>query len=100
MTQMSKVIFLTNITTAIGFLALVATPIKIVQEFGMEIALGVVIAWLISILIVPSGILLFKAFNFEKNTFSLILYWLSETIPKHPWLFILIPYHYPCSNYK
>ena len=92
MTQMSKVIFLTSITTAIGFLALVATPIKIVQEFGMEIALGVVIAWLISILIVPSGILLFEAFNFEKrNTFSPVLYWLSETIPKHPWLFILIP---------
>ncbi len=92
MTQMSKVIFLTSITTAIGFLALVTTPIKIVQEFGMEIALGVIIAWLISILIVPSGILIFKAFNFEKrNTFSPILFWLSKTIPKHPWAFILIP---------
>ena len=92
MTQMSKVIFLTSVTTAIGFLALVTTPIKIVQEFGMEIALGVIIAWLISILIVPSGVLIFKAFNFEKrNTFSPILFWLSETIPKHPWAFILIP---------
>ena len=92
MTQMSKVIFLTSITTAIGFLALVTTPIKIVQEFGMEIALGVIIAWLISILIVPSGILIFKAFNFEKrNTFSPILFWLSKTIPKYPWAFILIP---------
>ena len=92
MTQMSKVIFLTSITTAIGFLALVTTPIKIVQEFGVEIALGVIIAWLISILIVPAGILTFGAFNFEKNnTFSPILFWLSKTIPKYPWSFILIP---------
>ena len=92
MTQMSKVIFLTSVTTAIGFLALVTTPIKIVQEFGLEIALGVIIAWLISILIVPSGVLIFKAFNFEKrNTFSPILFWLSETIPKQPWAFIFIP---------
>ena len=37
MSQMSRVIFLTSITTSIGFLALMTTSIKIVQEFGMEI---------------------------------------------------------------
>ena len=41
MTQMSKVIFLTSVTTSIGFIALMTTSISIVQEFGMEIALGV-----------------------------------------------------------
>ena len=53
MMQMSKVIFLTSLTTAIGFIALTTTSINIVQEFGLEIALGVMIAWFISILVVP-----------------------------------------------
>ena len=92
MMQMSKVIFLTSLTTAIGFIALTTTSINIVQEFGLEIALGVMIAWFISILVVPSGIMLFKAFD-DKNrsTFSPLLYWLADTIPRRPWLFITIP---------
>jgi len=91
-TQMSKVIFLTSLTTSIGFLALTTTSIKIVQEFGIEIALGVMIAWLISILIVPSGILLFKSFEQKKgDKFSIILSWLSNTIPSQPWVFIIVP---------
>ncbi len=92
MMQMSKVIFLTSLTTAIGFIALTTTSINIVQEFGLEIALGVMIAWFISILIVPSGIMLFRAFD-DKNrsTFSPLLYWLADIIPRRPWLFITIP---------
>lgn len=91
-TQMSKVIFLTSLTTSIGFLALTTTSIKIVQEFGIEIAIGVMIAWLISILIVPSGILLIKTFEQKKvDKFSIILSWLSDTIPSQPWVFIIVP---------
>ena len=92
MMQMSKVIFLTSLTTAIGFIALTTTSINIVQEFGLEIALGVMIAWFISILVVPSGIMLFRAFD-DKNrsTFSPLLYWLADIIPRRPWLFITIP---------
>ena len=92
MTQMSKVIFLTSITTSIGFIALMTTSISIVQEFGLEIALGVMIAWLVSIILVPSGIMIFKSFDkVEDHTFFPFLDWLSNLIPKHPWLFIIIP---------
>ena len=92
MIQMFKVIFLTSITTSIGFLALTTTSIKILQEFGFEIALGVMIAWIVSILIVPSGIIILNRFNYpSKSYFSPILYWLSKTIPKKPWIFIIIP---------
>jgi len=92
MVQMSKVIFLTSITTSIGFIALMTTSISIVQEFGMEIALGVMIAWLISIIIVPSGIMMFESFEKDgRQTFSPFLNWLSNMIPKHPWGFIIIP---------
>jgi len=92
MCQMSRVIFLTSVTTAIGFLALMTTSITIVQEFGMEISIGVMIAWLVSILVVPSGILFFKRFQFRrKDSFQPFLSWLSNTIPNYPWLFIIIP---------
>jgi predicted RND superfamily exporter protein len=92
MIQMSKVIFLTSATTSIGFIALMTTSISIVQEFGMEIAMGVMIAWLISIVLVPSGIMMFEAFEKkEDHTYSPILNWLSNLIPKHPWAFIIIP---------
>ena len=92
MCQMSKVIFLTSITTSIGFLALMTTSIKIVQEFGMEISIGVMIAWFVSILVVPSGIIFSERFQFKKNdSFQPFLYWLSNTIPNNPWVFIIIP---------
>jgi len=92
MTQMSRVIFLTSLTTSIGFFALMTTSINIVKEFGLEIALGVMIAWLVSILLVPSGIMVFKSFEKGKdNTFSSLLNWLSNVIPMYPWAFIIIP---------
>ena len=91
-TQMFKVIFLTSITTSIGFLALTSTSIKILQEFGLEIACGVMIAWIISIIVVPSGIILLNRLDYPANrSFSPLLNWLSRTIPKNPWAFILIP---------
>ena len=91
MSQMSRVIFLTSITTSIGFLALMTTSIKIVQEFGMEISMGVMIAWVVSILVVPSGIIFSENFHVKRRFFSTCLSWLSESIPKNPWAFILIP---------
>ena len=78
--QMSRVIFLTSITTSIGFLALMTTSIKIVQEFGLEISIGVMIAWLVSILVVPSGILLSKNFYVEKMIFFFLSF-LGYLIP-------------------
>jgi len=92
MSQMSRVIFLTSVTTAIGFLALMTTSIKIVQEFGLEISIGVMIAWLVSILIIPSGIIFSKRFQFKKRDFfQPFLAWLSNAIPNNPWIFIIIP---------
>ena len=92
MVQMSKVILLTSLTTAIGFLALLTTSIRIIQEFGLEIAIGVMIAWLVSILVVPSGMLLLKGFQYQnQNIFSTPLEKLSMSIIKRPWAFIIIP---------
>ncbi len=92
MNQMFRVIFLTSVTTSIGFLALMTTSIEIVKEFGLEISAGVMMAWLISSLLVPSGIIYSKQFKTETRfPFRSFLIWLSNTIPSRPWAFIIVP---------
>ena len=92
MNQMFRVIFLTSVTTSIGFLALMTTSIEIVKEFGLEISAGVMMAWLVSSLLVPSGIIYSKQFKTETRfPFRSFLIWLSNTIPSRPWAFIIVP---------
>jgi predicted RND superfamily exporter protein len=44
----------TSLTTVVGFVALVATPIPPVQVFGAFVALGVFVAWILSLLFIPA----------------------------------------------
>ena len=53
-------IFFTSITTAIGFGALSMVKIQIVKEFGIFTALGVFFAFIITILLIPSSLVLLK----------------------------------------
>ncbi len=46
--------FLTSITTAIGFLTLLTASIVTVQEFGLYTAVGVVLAFILSITLLPA----------------------------------------------
>lgn len=48
----------TSVTTAIGFLSLALVPIPPVQTFGIFVAVGVGLAWLLSISFVPAFVLL------------------------------------------
>ncbi|MFP3983490.1 MAG: efflux RND transporter permease subunit [Desulfurivibrionaceae bacterium] len=50
--------FYTTLTTAVGFASLALAPIPPVQVFGLFVAFGVIVAWLCSILVVPSLIML------------------------------------------
>ncbi|GAB4250932.1 efflux RND transporter permease subunit [Deferrisoma sp.] len=49
----------TSLTTAAGFASLALTPIPPVQVFGLFVALGVGMAWLFTVTVVPAYILLF-----------------------------------------
>ncbi len=49
-----KATFLTSITTAVGFLSIYVIPIGPIQDFGLYTAIGVVFAFLITFLLVPS----------------------------------------------
>ncbi len=48
----------TSLTTAVGFASLALTPIPPVQVFGLFIAFGVMVAWALTIVFIPSFIML------------------------------------------
>ncbi|MCP4455016.1 MAG: MMPL family transporter [Planctomycetes bacterium] len=50
----------TSLTSAAGFLSLALTPIPPVQVFGIFVAVGIMIAWLCTILFVPAYIMMIK----------------------------------------
>ncbi len=49
----------TSVTTMAGFASLALTPIPPVQVFGLFVAFGVGLAWLLTIMLVPAYIMLF-----------------------------------------
>ncbi len=68
MNDMGVALFLTSLTTAIGFLALLYSSIAIVQEFGIFIASGVFIAYILTLTFIPSMIMILKsALNRNRN---------------------------------
>jgi uncharacterized protein len=50
----------TSLTSAAGFASLALTPIPPVQVFGIFVAVGIMIAWLCTILFVPAYIMMLK----------------------------------------
>ena len=50
----------TSVTSAAGFASLALTPIPPVQVFGIFVALGILLAWLVTILFIPAYIMLLK----------------------------------------
>ncbi len=55
----------TSVTTAVGFASLVLTPIPPVRVFGSFVAIGVLMAWLWTILFIPAYIMLLPAKTLE-----------------------------------
>ncbi|MFH1847862.1 MAG: MMPL family transporter, partial [Candidatus Omnitrophota bacterium] len=56
----------TSLTSAVGFFSLSFSPIPPVQVFGVFVAIGVSIAWVLTILFVPAYIMLMDARRFEN----------------------------------
>jgi len=51
----------TSLTSAAGFASLLLTPIPPVQIFGLFVALGILLAWLLTILFIPAYIMMLPA---------------------------------------
>ncbi len=58
--------FYTSITSAAGFASLALTPIPPVRVFGIFVAIGIILAWLITILLIPAYIMLMKEEQLEN----------------------------------
>jgi uncharacterized protein len=56
----------TSLTSAAGFLSLALTPIPPVQVFGVFVAVGIMIAWLFTILFVPAYIMMIPEKRLEN----------------------------------
>lgn len=51
--KVARTNFLTSLTTAIGFFTLIISPMPTLMDFGVAVGLGVLLAYVLSILIVP-----------------------------------------------
>ena len=50
----------TSLTTAVGFISLALTPIPPVQVFGIYIAVGVMVAWLLTVTFLPASVMFIR----------------------------------------
>lgn len=60
MDQLFMPMLYTSLTSAAGFLSLALTPIPPVQTFGLFVALGIMLAWVLTILFVPAYVMMLK----------------------------------------
>jgi hypothetical protein len=65
MDELWKPMLFTTLTTCAGFGSLALTPIPPVQTFGIYVALGVFLAWFLTITLVPAYIMLIPERAFE-----------------------------------
>lgn len=56
----------TSITTSVGFASLALTPIPPVQVFGIFVAVGALLAWLFTVLLMPAYIMLLPESSLEN----------------------------------
>ena len=70
-TEIGGALLLTSFTTSVGFFSLVMTNIRITQEFGIMVGVGVILMFLLTIIILPI-ILSFISLPSEKNIKRLV----------------------------
>ncbi|MDH7598663.1 MAG: MMPL family transporter [Sedimentisphaerales bacterium] len=58
MSELHRPMLFTSLTTAAGFLSLALTPIPPVQVFGVFVAIGVMIAWVVTVIFIPAYVML------------------------------------------
>ncbi len=56
----------TSITSAMGFLSLLLTPIPPVQIFGVFVAIGILLAFVLTIIVIPAYVVRMKPESLEK----------------------------------
>ncbi len=65
--HMWKPVVMTSITTAVGFISLLTSQVYPIKYFGIFTAFGVLVALLLSLLIIPAGIMIFGLPKLKKK---------------------------------
>jgi predicted RND superfamily exporter protein len=90
--------FINSFTTAIGFLTLLTMSMQALQSFGVDAAVGLMIAWVNSIFLLPALLVRFKlasAFTnpIKSRSWDKLLYWIfniTQTYSKRIILFFSV----------
>ena len=56
----------TSLTSAAGFASLALTPIPPVQVFGIYVALGIMVAWVLTVIFIPAYVMFLKPETLDK----------------------------------
>jgi predicted RND superfamily exporter protein len=102
MGHLFKPMLFTSLTSAAGFASLAFTPIPPVQAFGIFVAIGIMLAWLLTIVFIPAYVMLMKESSLEnfgsrehvdpatdKSLINRHLHWIGRTSSGRPWLVIV-----------
>jgi len=65
--KMWSPVVMTSITTAVGFISLLTSQVYPIKYFGVFTAFGVLVAMLLSLLIIPAGIMIFGLPKLKKS---------------------------------
>lgn len=68
--QVGMATFLTSATTAVGFVSLLTSQLKVIRDFGINAGLGVMIAYVVVMILIPVLLLLFKKEQLFKKSYS------------------------------
>lgn len=101
MGHLFKPMLFTSLTSSAGFASLAFTPIPPVQAFGIFVAIGILLAWLLTIIFIPAYVMLIKESslaNFgtrehvdptaDTSLLNRHLRWIGRTSSGSPWLVI------------
>lgn len=66
MSELSKPMLLTTVTTAVGFGALTLIPLPPLQVLGTFVCIGVIVAWLLTVTLIPAYIMRMKEEQFDN----------------------------------
>jgi len=64
--ELFKPMLFTSLTSSVGFASLALTPIPPVRIFGIFVAIGILLAWIFTLIIVPAYIMLMDEKSFEN----------------------------------
>ncbi|NOZ34282.1 MAG: RND family transporter [Chlorobi bacterium] len=91
---MWKPVMMAAVTTAVGFISLLTSQVYPIKYFGLFTAFGVAVAWILSVIFIPAGIMAFglpkRRQVKERNDNDSFLYKFADKVLKRKSLTIII----------